>query len=494
MPGLVWKSIGGKKRLVMRWKKRINGKLKIVKEIYIGDMEGLASIIENPMEGTDVTALDFGTTAFTILIERDLGLKNIVNSIINHHDMGMSPGDYFLLFIMNRLSDPRSKEGIERWMSMDYASTLYEKKGSQDFWNFMDRMTDEHMGLIMKSVREKLLTMGYDFSHIFVDASNMYTFMERNDMAKKGHNKAHRSDLNQISYYICSNHDYIPLFWNSYAGNIHDSQTFPEMVKQIPPDATVIFDRGYNSEKNVELLHDRKYIGSLVMSDHRELADLPPGIDSSMETEKEVYGKKHRIIVYHSSKLQRKRIISFMKTFMRVYRKAKKIMDSGNSDSPERAKIYLETEKLNETILLPGLRINHERMKKRLKLLGMNALFTNIDDMDKEELMELYRKRNRVEHCFRTINTMDMAFPVYHWTPQKIRVHMFMSLMSYLFLALIRMRIKPFMELYLPTVIEVISSIRIVYMARGKNISMALTASDERAKTIMEAINLEQIL
>ena len=31
--------------------------------------------------------------------------------------------------------------------------------------------------------------MGYDFSNIFFDASNMYTFMEENDMAKKGHNK-----------------------------------------------------------------------------------------------------------------------------------------------------------------------------------------------------------------------------------------------------------------------------------------------------------------
>jgi hypothetical protein len=32
---------------------------------------------------------------------------------------------------------------------------------------------------------------------------------------------------------------------------------------------------------------------------------------------------------------------------------------------------------------------------------------------------------------------MDIAFPVYHRTLQKIRVHMFFSLMAYLFLALI---------------------------------------------------------
>ncbi len=89
-------------------------------------------------------------------------------------------------------------------------------------------------------------------------------------------------------------------------------------------------------------------------------------------------------------------------------------------------------------------------------MLGWNALFTNITEMNAEDIIDLYGKRNRVEHCFRHINTMDIAFPLYHWTPQKIKVHMFVSLLAYLFLALIRMKIKPIMEFYLPTVIEVL--------------------------------------
>jgi len=36
MPVLVWKTISGKRHLVLRWKKRINGKLKIIGEVYIG--------------------------------------------------------------------------------------------------------------------------------------------------------------------------------------------------------------------------------------------------------------------------------------------------------------------------------------------------------------------------------------------------------------------------------------------------------------------------
>ena len=39
----------------------------------------------------------------------------------------------------------------------------------------------------------------------------------------------------------------------------------------------------------------------------------------------------------------------------------KRIIDTGDSDSMEKARIYLESENLNETILLPSLEINHEK-------------------------------------------------------------------------------------------------------------------------------------
>jgi len=116
MPGLVWKSVNGEKRLVMRWKKRINGKLKITKEMYIGDMDNLADMIEHPLKDSHVISLDFGTTAFVRMIDAKIGMRDIVNSVITHKGNGMSPGDYMLLFIMNRLSDPCSKNGLERWM------------------------------------------------------------------------------------------------------------------------------------------------------------------------------------------------------------------------------------------------------------------------------------------------------------------------------------------------------------------------------------------
>ena len=495
MAYFAYKRSGKNRYLVIRWKKRINGIPTIVKEISVGTADDLAKTIEGNLAEIKIAAYNGGSTLCILRIDHMIGLKTIVNGIVDHHERGMSPGDYFLLFIMNRLSDPASKDGIERWMTRDYASTLYGKRGSQDFWNLMDRITDDHMNLIMKAVSEKVRAMGYDFSRIFVDASNMYTFMKENDMARKGHNKRHRYDLNQISYYIAANCDYIPLFWNSYAGNIHDSRTFPEMIGQIPEDALIIFDRGYNSSDNVNLLGNRRYIGALTLSDHMDLVDMPVHMDSSMETERKVYGKNHRIIVYRSSKLQERRVRSFMKTFRKAYMKVKRIMETGDSDAVDKARIYLESQNLNETIMIPDLTVDHVRMSRRLKMLGMNALFTSISDLRAEEIIDLYRKRNRVEHCFRTINNMDMAFPLYHRTPQKIRVHMFMSLLAYLFLSLIYNEIHSAKEIVsLPSTVDIMKDIMVVYAANKRKVIGRLDFKSEIGREVGSIMKLDQLL
>ncbi|MGC8565753.1 MAG: IS1634 family transposase, partial [Thermoplasmata archaeon] len=69
MPYLTWKNIGGKKRLVMRWNKRINGKSRVVKEIYIGSMDNLEKLIEQPLEDVEAYSLSYGVSAAVTYID-----------------------------------------------------------------------------------------------------------------------------------------------------------------------------------------------------------------------------------------------------------------------------------------------------------------------------------------------------------------------------------------------------------------------------------------
>ena len=62
----------------------------------------------------------------------------------------------------------------------------------------------------------------------------------------------------------------MPFYGNSYPGNMHDSGTFGMIVDAIPESSILIFDREYNSSKNIQKIRDRKYIGALVQSDHMD--------------------------------------------------------------------------------------------------------------------------------------------------------------------------------------------------------------------------------
>jgi len=128
-------------------------------------------------------------------------------------------------------------------------------------------------------------------------------------------------------------------------------------------------------------------------------------------------------------------------------------------------------------------------------LTGKNAIFTNITDMNAESIIDLYRKRNRVEHCFRTINTMGIAFPVYHWTPQKIRVHMFFSLMAYLFLSLIYNEIHRADEsVSLISTMEYMKDINLIYAANGKHVTEKIECKSHVSDLIRRTMNLEGMM
>ncbi|MGC8673047.1 MAG: transposase [Thermoplasmata archaeon] len=74
--------------------------------------------------------------------------------------------------------------------------------------------------------------------------------------------------------------------------------------------------------------------------------------------------------------------------------------------------------------------MKEEKMNEKIRRMEKETFFTNIMDMDAKEIIELYKKREKIEQCFRTINVLEMASQIFYFTPEKIRVHMFFSLLT----------------------------------------------------------------
>jgi len=179
----------------------------------------------------------------------------------------------------------------------------------------------------------------------------------------------------------------------------------------------------------------------------------------------------------------------------RIVKRCQNIIEKGNYNAYDRINNILEEENLNETILVRDgvVTVDNGKLNRRIERMGKTILVINTTEMNAQEIIDLYKKRNRVEYCFRTINSLKIAFPVYHWTPQKIRVHLFLFHLPYLFLSLMRLKMKEAVDLYFITTAEILSTIKIVYFRRGKYFENRLISSDERAKKVMEKIDLLNI-
>ena len=116
-------------------------------------------------------------------------------------------------------------------------------------------------------------------------------------------------------------------------------------------------------------------------------------------------------------------------------------------------------------------------------------------DMEPEDIIDLHRKRNRVEHCFRTINTMDIAFLLYHWTPQNIRVHMFFSIMACFFLALISNEIhSKDGSVSLISIRDYLRDININYAASRRSATWRIECKSDISELLVKTMHLEAMV
>jgi transposase len=77
-------------------------------------------------------------------------------------------------------------------------------------------------------------------------------------------------------------------------------------------------------------------------------------------------------------------------------------------------------------------------------VLGKTALFTNQYEWSNEEIVAAYRSAWHIEHAFRQMKDTEHlnVRPVYHWTDEKIKVHIFYCVLAYRLCCLLRRELE----------------------------------------------------
>ena len=323
---------------------RINGKSRIVKQIYLGTAERIAKAVEQISHEVTipdpqlVTVYDFGAVTALYSIAQRLGVCQIIDDIAGKREQGLPVSATILLAAINRAVAQTSKNTFFDWFNKTVLHKMFpdannKNLSSQGFWNNMTVLDEGKIRMIEDEVTKRIVER-YEIKLdcLLFDNTNFFTYLDTSNpssLAKRGHSKQKRSDLKIVGLSLMVSPDHsIPLFHEVYPGNANDARQFFSVISKLKNrylmlnqgecTVTLVFDKGNNNEDNIiDLINEKPcpfhFVGGLRLSQCQELLNVPKAdyimLDSSFRdtsayrTVKHVYGQDFTVLVTNNPEL-----------------------------------------------------------------------------------------------------------------------------------------------------------------------------------------------
>lgn len=559
MATLVKKKIKNKYYYYLVEVKRINGKPKYTNQIYLGSAESVINKLQSAAGIPDPIysiVLDFGDVAALYDLSYRLGVVELLNDCVGKRNQGVSVGEYILIAALNRAVSPTSKTKISEWFNKTILSRIMPIEPRalkcQRFWDNMGLIDDNAIQKFEDAfVRQIVESYNLSTSCLIYDATNFYTYIDTSNnskLAKRGHSKEKRNDLKIIglSMMISPDHN-VPLFYEIYPGNRPDAVQFENVVKQLKhrydvltgksADITLVFDRGNNSEDNIELLQNRDFkfhfVGGLRLSQCKELLTVTldkyerlsgDTLEGSLayKSIQTLYGMRVTVLVVYNPELykgqmqgiannietaiEKLNVIQGQLTARRngvVVKGRKPTLESVQKRVKEILTLEYMSNIFDTNIYEEGsfpileFSLNNANLERIQNMyLGKSILFTDHMDWSNEAIVSAYRSAWHIENAFKQMKDTNhlTVRPIWHWTDQKIKVHVFYCVLAYRLCCLL---LKEFegkgfshgineMLSQLSEIKQVIN----VYDNKHTTVTYSLTQTDKLSNQLLEALDI----
>ena len=406
--------------------------------------------------------------------------------------------------------DPKLLRSQNFWDAFDKMLPEAETRGSKSSGFSGDVLDDQVIQDIEHSLLEQLLTL-YDvpLDPILYDTTNYFNHLDPRTLGKLSrfaHSKDGKQGKRCVGLAVAQTLAYdLPLFHLVYAANRHDAKLFPTAIRQINQSfaafsqnsrgVTLVMDKGNNSQENVDLAvkeHGFVLVGSLVP---RHVPDLmrknlksyshrAGGMPAYAEI-REVFGISSAVVITFNAALRKRQEIRLEN---RLHKAEERIREVIAPIKPSESKPRME-ERIARALKATGMRRyltvtvggrrhksfhverNKEELTAKRGMLGKTVLFCTDRARAPEVIVDLYRKRDRMEKTFRFSKGNDVISfrPMHCWTDSKIRVFCFICVLSLLVWRLIHLKLNrsrlPMSDALLRRELEGIREITLLYAA-----------------------------
>jgi len=413
------------------------------------------------------------------------------------HD-GLSVGESLLLATLGRACHATSKRGFASWARTTTLGDLFgvdvERLTSQHFWDQMEQLPVATIASIEREIVGRVVArFAIPLETLLYDATNFFTFIAstnaRAELPARGHNKQKRHDLRQVGVaLLCTRQQKIPLWHEVYGGQVPDVKSFAESLTafrrclvemgQTLQSLTLVYDKGNVSRANQSLVDTSKlhYVASLSAASQRALLSeanpkmQPVALDQEEEvlayrTLRTIWGAQRTAVALISERLregQKRGILQHVASAQRWLSRLEQTLQRGKQRR-DRARIQhdIDARLRGRQHLRKVLKVALSRDSKgRLALsyafdqaalaalddesLGRIVLITDRDDWTTADIIRAYRGQADVEAVFAHLkDPVHVALrPQFHWTDQKLHVHVLTCILGYLLARLLHLRAR----------------------------------------------------
>lgn len=408
---------------------------------------------------------------------------------------GLSVGDSLALAAVGRAAHSTSKRGFASWASTttlgELARVDLERLNSQHFWDQMDQLPVEGIAIIEREiVATAVRKFDLPLDTLLYDGTNFFTFIAstntRASLAARGHNKQKRDDLRQVSIaMLCTRQHGIPIWHQTYEGNVSDARSFEKALPAIREsllqlqgtldDLTIVYDKGNVSKANQQRVDESKlhYVTGLTVASQKQLVLTANSKMTSVafddeeavqayRTHRTIWGKKRTVVVLVSERLRDGQIRGILQHVASVEKWLSRLADTLRRGKQRRSREAIERDiqaRLNGRQHLqrvihyeltgtdPNLALQYQFDASALQkladeTLGRLVLTTDHHEWSTADIIQCYRNQAAIEAVFAHLkDPAHVALrPQFHWTDQKLSVHVFTCVLGHLLARLLLLK------------------------------------------------------
>ncbi len=403
-----------------------------------------------------------------------------------------------------------------------------DKVHPQIFYNAMNYLTDEVILNVQKELYKTVKRIyGIDTSTIFYDLTSTYFEGTKCPLGEYGHSTDHRDDKLQINIGLGVDSDCIPITHDVFPGSVRDVTTVQGFAEKLKTEfglesPVIIIDRGMISQENLDQLLGLGYnyivARKMGASEIKIVSKVPDeeytrAVLTNYSEEREIWlaekmvDGKRWIICWNKSKAEDDRI--FRETMIaRTVESLERVKNGcGKRNLKTKEQVYHRTCTILEkykTKRYFDIKINQrgsprlkfepieKEMEKASRLDGKFILETSNPDLSPVEIAHVYHDRDTVEKFFQTLKDIVEVRPMYVYTEQHVKAHVFICILAVLLLSLIKKILKESgKELSSIKALEILDGIkRIELTLDGKGTIIRTTQIKHQQREIISILNV----